>query len=84
MKRSRARNISEAERWGSMVGGAALTLYGVSRFRRHGWILAAFGVFLFRRGATGYCHTYDALGVSTAEGSSMLPPHGDPLSHQLR
>jgi hypothetical protein len=78
------RNISGAERWGSMVAGAALTLYGLSRFRRGGWILSAFGVLLLRRGATGHCHTYDLLGVSTAEDSSMLPPHGDPLSHQLR
>ena len=84
MTRSRARNISEAERWGSMVGGAALVLYGVSRLRPHGWILATLGILLFRRGATAHCHTYDILGIGTAEGSSMLPPHGDPLSHQLR
>lgn len=78
------RNISDAERWASMAGGTALTLYGLSRFRRQGWILAAFGLLLFRRGASGHCHTYDVLGVSTAEESGMLPPHGDPLSHQLR
>jgi uncharacterized membrane protein len=78
------RNISDGERWGSIFGGAALTIYGLSRFRRGGWILATFGVLLLRRGATGHCDTYDLLGVSTAEGSSMLPPHGDPFSHQLR
>jgi uncharacterized membrane protein len=78
------RNISDAERWASMAGGAALTLYGLARFRRRGWILATFGILLLRRGATGHCHTYDYLGGSTAEGSSMLPPHGDPLSDQLR
>ncbi|HEY7497966.1 MAG TPA: DUF2892 domain-containing protein [Vicinamibacterales bacterium] len=84
MKTGSTRNISDAERWGSMIGGAALTLYGLSRFSRGGWILSAFGVLLFRRGATAHCHTYDLFGVSTAEGSDMLPPHGDPLSHQLR
>jgi len=59
-------NISEAERWGSMVVGAALTLYGLSRLRRHGWILATFGTLLFRRGVTGHCYTYDLLGITTA------------------
>ena len=82
--RALSRNISDAERWGSIAAGAALTLYGLSRLRRNGWMLAAFGVLLFRRGASGHCHTYDLLGVSTAERSDMLPPHGDPLSHQLR
>jgi uncharacterized membrane protein len=76
--------MSEGERWISMAGGAALTAYGLSRRQRHGWILAAFGAWLFRRGTTGHCHTYDFLGVSMAEGSGMLPPHGDPLSDQLR
>ena len=39
------------------------------------------GALLFRRGATAATrHTYDLLGVSTSEESSMLPPHGDPLS----
>lgn len=68
-------NISDRERWGSMLGGAALTLYGLSRFRRGGWIFAAFGVMLFRRGASGHCHTYDLLGVSTARESDMLEPY---------
>jgi uncharacterized membrane protein len=84
MQNGSTRNISDAERWGSMLGGTALTLYGLSRFSRGGWILTAFGLLLFRRGATAHCDTYELFGVSTAEESSMLPPHGDPLSHQLR
>jgi len=84
MRLSSSRNVSEAERWTSMAGGTALTVYGLSRLRDHGWILAALGMLLFRRGATGHCDTYDRLGISTAERSSMLPPHGDPLSNQLR
>jgi hypothetical protein len=59
-------NISEIEQWASMIGGAVLTLYGLSRLRRHGWIFATFGVLLFRRGLTRHCHTYDVLGMSTA------------------
>jgi uncharacterized membrane protein len=79
-----SRNIGDRERWGSIAAGTALTLYGLSRLRRGGWLLAAFGVLLFRRGSTGHCHTYDLLGVSTLDRSDMLPPHGDPLSNQLR
>jgi uncharacterized membrane protein len=60
------RNISEAERWGSMAAGAAMAMYGLSRRQRAGWTLAAFGAMLFRRGATGHCHTYDLIGFSTA------------------
>jgi hypothetical protein len=51
-----------------MVAGAALTLYGLNRWRRGGWLLAAGGVLLFGRGKTGHCYTYDLLGVSTADG----------------
>jgi uncharacterized membrane protein len=60
------RNISEAERWGSMTAGVALALYGLTRPKTSAWILAGFGALLFRRGATGHCHTYDLLGFSTA------------------
>jgi uncharacterized membrane protein len=61
------RNISQTERWGSIAAGAAMAMYGLSRRQRAGWTLAAFGAWLFRRGATGHCHTYDLLGFSTAE-----------------
>jgi len=77
------RNMHDVERWLSIAGGAALTAYGLGR-QRLGWTLAMCGVWLLRRGATGHCHTYDLLGISMAEESGMLPPHGDPLSHQLR
>ncbi len=76
-------NMSDAERWGSMASGAALALYGLSRRRSSGWMLAVGGIFLFRRGFLGHCATYDLLGVSTSKESDMLPPHGDPLARQL-
>lgn len=57
--------MSEADRWGSQLAGAAMTLYGLRHWRRGGWILACFGLLLLRRGYTGYCHTYDLLGVSS-------------------
>jgi uncharacterized membrane protein len=56
-------NMSDADRLGSVIGGAALTLYGLSKWRRGGWILAGFGVLLVRRGATGHCFTYELLGL---------------------
>jgi uncharacterized membrane protein len=60
------RNMSEAERWGSMAGGAALAVYGLSRRRPGGYLLAAFGGWLFQRGMSGYCQTYELLGINTA------------------
>jgi hypothetical protein len=63
-RRPAACNRSDADRLGSILGGAALTLYGVSRWRRGGWILAGFGVLLFRRGFTGRCFTYEMLGIN--------------------
>src|SRR5687768_15980950 len=60
------RNMSEAERWMSMAGGAGLAAYGLSKGRLPGWALAGFGVWLFRRGMTGHCNTYQMLGVNTA------------------
>lgn len=64
------RNISEAERWISMAAGVGLAAYGLSRRRGSGWILAAFGGLLFRRGMTGHCETYDLLGLNTSETAS--------------
>jgi hypothetical protein len=58
--------MSEADRWGSQLAGAAMTIYGLRHWRRGGWILTGFGLLLFRRGYTGYCHTYDLLGVSAS------------------
>jgi len=60
------RNISEAERWASMAAGTALALYGLSRRRTSGWVMAALGGMLVQRGATGHCHTYEAFGINTA------------------
>jgi uncharacterized membrane protein len=61
--RSNRRNISDAERRGSMAAGVAMTLYGANRLTWFGAILAVSGALLFRRGATGYCHTYHLLGI---------------------
>ena len=60
------RNISETERWISMAAGAGLAMYGLSRRRPSGWVLAGFGALLLRRGYTGHCETYQMLGLNTA------------------
>jgi uncharacterized membrane protein len=64
--RRQGQNISESERWGSMAAGATMFLYGLSRRRTSGWILAGLGALLVRRGVSGHCHTYQALGINTA------------------
>jgi uncharacterized membrane protein len=60
------RNIGEVERWASVAAGAGLLLYGLRKRHAPGWILAGFGGLLVQRGARGYCHTYEALGINTA------------------
>jgi len=67
-RRQAAVNISEPERLVSAVAGGFFAIYGV---RRKGWAglgLAALGAELLRRGMTGHCMAYDALGVSTRDG----------------
>jgi uncharacterized membrane protein len=60
------RNISETERWGSLVAGVSLAVYGLTRRRPSGWMLAGLGALLAQRGYSGHCHTYQLLGVNTA------------------
>jgi uncharacterized membrane protein len=60
------RNISDVEKWVSLAAGAGLTIYGISRARRAGWLLAAVGGMLLERGATGHCRVYEALNINTA------------------
>jgi uncharacterized membrane protein len=60
------RNISDLERWGSVAAGAALAAYALSRRPRSAWVLAALGALFVRRGATGHCEIYQALGRSSA------------------
>ena len=81
--RSTQCNMSDAERWGSMASGAALTLYGLSRWRSSGMDPRRLRHSPVPPRRHGHCATYDLLGVSTSKESDMLPPHGDPLLDQL-
>jgi uncharacterized membrane protein len=71
------RNVGEAERWASVLGGAALTVYGLDRRDLGGGLLAVLGAELIRRGATGHCLLYEALNVSTATDATARGPHRD-------
>ena len=71
------RNVGDAERWVSVVGGAALAVYGLDRRDLGGGLLAVLGAELIRRGATGHCHVYEALSVSTASDFTAHGPHRD-------
>lgn len=61
-------NVGAVERWASLIGGAALALYGVSKRSRGGLLLATAGTVLVNRGATGHCPVYQRMGVDTARG----------------
>lgn len=60
-------NVSELERWLSLVGGTSLVAYGLARRNSTGFGLAALGGSLLWRGATGHCPMYQTLGMNTAE-----------------
>ncbi len=60
------RNISDIEKWTSIAAGTGLALYGLSRLRQSGWLFAGLGGLLLRRGVTGHCDVYEALGLNTA------------------
>jgi uncharacterized membrane protein len=60
------RNISDTEKFLSLVAGTGLTIYGLTHPRRGGWLFAALGGMLLERGATGRCRVYEALNVNTA------------------
>ena len=65
MIRGRATNLSPVERWASAVGGSLLLIRSFER-GRDGWLTALLGADLIRRGATGQCYFYRALGLTTA------------------
>src|SRR5215212_6705810 len=67
-------NVGEAERLISVLGGAVLGLYGLSRGSLGGLGLAALGGALVCRGLTGQCQMYQSLGLNTAESTSAPIP----------
>jgi len=59
-------NVGDVERWGSLITGAVMIAYGLSRRSISGTWLAATAAALVYRGATGHCPVYSSLGVTTA------------------
>lgn len=60
-------NVGKAERAASIMAGTMLAYYGAKKRDAWGAAMALAGAGLLRRGVTGYCHTYQAFGVRTAE-----------------
>ena len=60
------RNVGDVERWTSVAAGAGLAMYGLSRRGPAGWIAVGVGAVLVRRGLTGQCEIYRALGMDTS------------------
>lgn len=72
------KNVSEPERWVSVVAGSALAAYGLKMRSIGGAVLSVLGGALVWRGATGSCPLYGAMGVSTVEtgGDNVSVPYG--------
>ncbi len=60
-------NVSKIERGVSVMGGTLLAYLGAKRKDALGAGIALLGANLLRRGITGYCYTYQYLGIRTAE-----------------
>lgn len=58
-------NVGGRERVASLIGGSALTLYGLKRRGVIGTAAAAAGTLLIERAVSGHCRLYSALNVST-------------------
>lgn len=59
-------NVGPNERWLSAAGGAVLALFGLKRRSALGLAAAALGAGLIKRGVTGQCGLYRALGIDAA------------------
>jgi uncharacterized membrane protein len=60
-------NVGDGERFISVVGGGALSIYGLKRGGAAGLLMTIAGGVLIYRGVTGHSHLYKALSVSTAK-----------------
>ncbi len=67
---STEQNVSEPERWISVIAGSAIAAYGLKMRSIPGLVLAGVGGALVWRGASGHCMVYESMGISTAEEDS--------------
>ena len=71
-------NIGKVERGASIMGGTILAYLGAKRKDALGAGIALLGANLLRRGITGYCYTYQYLGIRTApvgQGKNISIPY---------
>lgn len=74
-------NVGKMERTASVAAGMLLVGKGLKNKGWTGTAMALVGAEFLRRGITGTCHSYQALGINTAstrdgEGASTSVPHG--------
>jgi uncharacterized membrane protein len=60
-------NVGNVERGASVIAGSLLVWHGLKQRSWAGAGLAFLGAGLLRRGISGFCYTYQALGIRTAE-----------------
>ncbi len=75
-----SKNVGKTERGASIVAGSLLVYAGLRSGRWSGLGLAVAGAALVKRGATGHCEAYRALGVRTTDtetGGHVSVPHGE-------
>lgn len=65
-------NVGKAERWASMIGGAALTVYGLTRKSMAAKGVSLAGIYLLYRGQTGYDPLYRVAGVDTSKAARSV------------
>jgi uncharacterized membrane protein len=74
-------NVGKLERTASVAAGMLLVTKGLRDKGLTGTAMALVGMEFLRRGITGNCHSYQALGINTAgaqkgDGASISVPHG--------
>src|SRR5438132_1415505 len=72
------KNLGLAERWASILGGAALVSAGVKKGSKGGTLFAILGGDLIYSGLTGYSSLYSALGFAPrveSQGRSVSVPY---------
>ena len=60
-------NVMQPERIGSVAAGVGIAAFGLSRRSLGGVLLALLGGALIKRGVTGHCEMYAALGVNSRQ-----------------
>ena len=72
--RDRPINVHDLERAASVIVGAGFALYALKGLSLRRAPAAVLGAALVHRGVTGYCPTYQALGVNTASNDENAAP----------